>query len=106
MILPVYFDAAAEEELDAAATYYEVCSAGLARPFLRTIDEAVFRLRENPKLHSKLPDISLELDVRRVLVSRFPYSLAYLELPTEIRVIAVAHARKRPEYWRGRVPPT
>lgn len=44
-----------------------------------------------------------DLDVRRVPVSRFPYHLAYLVTPEEIHVLAVAHDRRRPIYWSGRV---
>jgi hypothetical protein len=42
--------------------------------------------------------------VRRALVGpRFPYSVVYLEDEDEIWVLAVAHAKRRPGYWRGRL---
>jgi hypothetical protein len=40
--------------------------------------------------------------VRRVFFKRFPYSLFFIELPTRYRVLAVAHARRRPLYWLER----
>lgn len=39
---------------------------------------------------------------RRMPLRRFPYSIVYLLLPEEIRVIAIAHQRRKPGYWRGR----
>ena len=43
------------------------------------------------------------LGVRRVAVSRFPYYVAYLVTDYQIHVLAIAHDRRRPVYWRGRV---
>jgi len=43
------------------------------------------------------------LEVRRALMSVFPYALIFLELKREIRVIAVAHTSRRPGYWIYRV---
>jgi hypothetical protein len=42
--------------------------------------------------------------VRRALLHQFPYSVAFLPLATDLRVLAIAHLHRRPGYWRGRVP--
>ena len=34
-----------------------------------------------------------------------PFAIVYVELDTEVLVLAVAHGRRRPGYWRERVPP-
>lgn len=40
---------------------------------------------------------------RRLLLDRFPYVLIYRPLPGGgVRVLAVAHGRRRPGYWRHR----
>jgi len=39
---------------------------------------------------------------RRYLLRRFPYSIIYQVSTDELRVIAVAHQRRRPGYWAGR----
>jgi plasmid stabilization system protein ParE len=36
-------------------------------------------------------------------LTRFPYALVFLELETEIRVLAVAHAKRHPDYWLNRL---
>lgn len=41
--------------------------------------------------------------VRRMMLSRFPYHIDYRLLESEhLRILAVAHNRRRPEYWAGR----
>jgi toxin ParE1/3/4 len=39
---------------------------------------------------------------RRFVMAAFPYSINYREVRSEIHVLAVAHAKRRPQYWRGR----
>lgn len=104
MSLPIRFDIEAEEEFEAAADYYEERCAGLGVVFLNAVDDGVARLREGgPKLYTQPPGVAAELGVRRILLSKFPFSLVYLILHDEIRVLAVAHSAKRPGYWAGRL---
>ena len=49
------------------------------------------------------PGIDPSLGVKRVFMKRFPYSVYFVELPTRFRVLAVAHGRRKPFYWRGRL---
>ncbi|MGE0362457.1 MAG: type II toxin-antitoxin system RelE/ParE family toxin [Vicinamibacterales bacterium] len=39
---------------------------------------------------------------RQVLVERFPYYIVYRERPADLYVVAVAHTKRRPEYWKDR----
>jgi plasmid stabilization system protein ParE len=41
---------------------------------------------------------------RRYLLRRFSYSLVYTFDEGKVLVVAVAHASRRPGYWRQRVP--
>ena len=50
--------------------------------------------------------MAIDLEVRRALLPRFPYALVFLELQTEIRVLAVAHAKRHPDYWLNRLQAT
>ena len=49
------------------------------------------------------PGVPPELEVRRRVLRRFPYVLAFKVYGEELVVIAVAHARRRPGYWLHRV---
>jgi hypothetical protein len=40
--------------------------------------------------------------VRRFLVRRFPFGVLYQVADDEVFIVAVAHLRRRPSYWRGR----
>ena len=42
---------------------------------------------------------------RRYRLRRFPYLLVYRSAPERIIVLAVAHAKRRPGYWKTRQPP-
>lgn len=103
MSIPIRFDLEAEQELEAAAIFYEQRRDGLGKTFLNAIDDAVGRLRDAPRRFRWAPNIPQELGVRRILLVKFPYSLAYLILEGEIRVLAVAHASRRPGYWAERL---
>jgi hypothetical protein len=35
-------------------------------------------------------------------VARFPYSIVYKEAADKIMIVAIAHQRRRPGYWRRR----
>jgi plasmid stabilization system protein ParE len=40
---------------------------------------------------------------RKFLLQRFPFAVFYRELPLGIQVLAVAHGRRRPGYWKSRL---
>jgi toxin ParE1/3/4 len=40
--------------------------------------------------------------VRKRPIAKFPYSLIYSIHLEKIRILAVAHQKRRPFYWRGR----
>jgi toxin ParE1/3/4 len=42
-------------------------------------------------------------DIRSAKVVRFPYRVVYVVVASDIDVVAVAHAKRRPGYWRDRV---
>jgi plasmid stabilization system protein ParE len=39
---------------------------------------------------------------RRFLLQRFPFAIVYRDLPAAIQVLAIAHARRKPGYWKQR----
>jgi plasmid stabilization system protein ParE len=61
------------------------------------------RSSERPRLFPRLQDVGATLEIRRALLARFPYALVFLVREDEVRVLAVAHAKRRPGYWLSRV---
>ena len=45
----------------------------------------------------------IEAELRRRLVRRFPFGILYRIEPEEIVIVAVAHLRRKPGYWRERI---
>jgi len=92
----VSFPAMAEQELNDAAGYYDALRPGLGQAFLDEIERAVTQILAYPEAAPLVNRI-----VRRKLVRRFPYSVMYSIRPEDIRILAIAHQKRRPFYWRG-----
>jgi hypothetical protein len=89
--------------LDEAAVWYESRQAGLAGRFLDELASLLPQIQENPAVFPCLADMPADLDVRRALMVRFPYSLVFLEAQDDFRIVAVAHGKRRPGYWLYRL---
>jgi plasmid stabilization system protein ParE len=103
LTLSVRISEEADAEMVEAARWYETHRAGLGSDFLDAVDTAVTRLAEAPRLGSPVPGVPDET-IRRRPVHRFPYHVVYVELSDRIQVLAIAHDRRRPGYWAGRLP--
>jgi len=90
---------AAREELAHAAIWYRERDASVAEEFLAEVRRTLTLLERFPRAGSRLPGSNDE-EVRRLPIQRFPYHIVYLELSDRISVLAVAHDRRRPGYWR------
>jgi toxin ParE1/3/4 len=97
MTLRVVFHDRAEEELNEAAGHYARARAGLGDAFLAEAHDAIEALLAVP-----LAGAVVEGDVRRWLVKRFPYSVLYRTRDDHVRILAIAHQKRRPFYWRRR----
>lgn len=86
-----------------AARWYESHRSGLSMEFLEVLDDVMARLAEMPRMGSPVQDVADEA-IRRRAVRRFPYHVIYPELPDRLQILAVAHDRRRPGHWVGRVP--
>jgi plasmid stabilization system protein ParE len=90
-------------ELEEAARWYEDRRTGLGLAFLAAVDGTIESILRWPRSGS-LIDNTASFEVRRAPIPRFPYHLAYLVSNEDILVLAVAHDRRRPKYWSGRIP--
>lgn len=97
MTLAVIFHDLAEEELNEAAAYYARARPGLGDAFLAEVQHAVEALVVTP-----LAGTVVAPEIRWWLVKRFPYSILYRVTASHIRILAIAHQKRRPFYWRGR----
>ncbi len=87
----------AYEELKEAALYYDSCKPDLGTRFLTRIDSAVNFICHNSQLFR-----ADNLDRRRYIVKKFPFLLIYKVEGDVIFILAVAHAARKPGYWKSR----
>jgi toxin ParE1/3/4 len=102
---PIRTEPEADEELREAARWYQEKRPGLGLEFLAAIGAALDLVQRHPAGGGRVPKVRDEIPVRRVVLHRFPYAIVFLELDAEIRVLAFAHHRRRPGYWRKRIRP-
>ena len=100
---PVRLDPEALAELEAAAIWYDAQESGLGNALLFEVTQVLDLIRQGPARYAPAPGVPWDLGVRRALLRQFPYVVAFMELTEEIRVLAIAHGKKRPGYWRRRV---
>ena len=96
-MIPYSFHPEAEAEFAAAALFYESRIVGLGRSFSAEVERIVSLIREYPDAGAPV-----RLPVRKTLVDRFPYAIVYRRDRESILVLAIAHQRQRPGYWRRR----
>ena len=94
----------AEEELAEAEKYYESRVTGLGAELVTAIGQVIDRILEHPQAAPPHAIVGEHTGARSARVTRFPYSVVYLENDGAIWVIAFAHDRRRPGYWRDRTP--
>lgn len=102
MIRRLRVEDAAREELRAAVAWYEERRPGLGEEFLAEVHGTLELIRDHPDLGGTVPQVPSRLQARRLPVRRFPYSVIYRRRGTMIEVLAVAHHRREPGYWRSR----
>jgi len=88
----------AQEELRAAAIYYEDRRAGLGLRFVEALESGFRRIERSPFTWR-----CIRGDIRRFLVKTFPYGIVYAPVENDIFVLAIMHFKREPDYWLGRL---
>jgi plasmid stabilization system protein ParE len=95
---PVSVHPEAEAEADGAFEWYWTRSKSAALGFDAELRIAFTALRMNPRIYA--PYL---LGTRRIMLNRYQFFVVFRELPRKIQIIAVAHAKRRPGYWKKRI---
>ena len=88
----------AQMELEEGVKYYNERRAGLGYDFAKEVADTIARILKYPEAWTKLSKRT-----RRCRTKRFPYGVVYQIRGDRILVVAVAHLRRKPWYWRDRV---
>jgi plasmid stabilization system protein ParE len=84
-------------EASAASDWYAARDAKVAEDFRIALDETVDQVAALPGVGSPWPG---EPGVRRAHLRGFPYWVVYEEGAEAVTILAVAHEKRRPTYWR------
>lgn len=88
----------AREEFSEAAAFYESEAVGLGAEFIDEFERVVDLIASNPEI-----GLQYQAGTRRKLLRRFPFQIVYEIHLDHLLVVAVAHHRKLPGYWRDRL---
>ena len=90
----------AEIDLDEIFVWYEMQKAGLGFDFITQFEETLQKILNNPYYTATIRE-----DARRATLKRFTYEIVYRikEQNLEVRIIAIIHQSRDPEWFRGRI---
>src|SRR5882724_4997745 len=94
----VRFHPAAAQEAESTYDWYAARNPAAARGFREELRQAVDAVAANPQTWPRYGSRA-----RRYVFPRYPFSLVYLLRRDDVEVVAVAHGRRRPGYWRSRL---
>lgn len=95
--LPVEVHPSAFEEAQAAYRWYRERNEAVAKAFLAELDRAVQLISDDPMRWSAYLDRT-----RRFLLRKFPFSVIYHHSDVAVMILAFAHERRKPGYWKNR----
>ena len=96
---PYRFHREAEVEFIEALRYYAGVSPELGARFHHEVEEALADVCAHPRRFRLI-----DPQVRRRLLSGFPYSLLYIDEPDRVWISSVMPLKREPGYWRHRLP--
>jgi plasmid stabilization system protein ParE len=88
---------AALEEIQSAVSWYAQRSPEAGDMFFKAIDTAIARIQLKPETYP-----TFFHQTRRYLFLNFPFSFIYRIVPGAVQILALAHTRRRPGYWKDR----
>jgi len=98
MTVRVRFRRKAEADVRDARAWYRERGLELGEEFIRSLDACLVSIQRLPESH---PVVCR--DIRRALLSRFPYGVFYIREGDTIIVLACFHAKRDPTTWQERV---
>ena len=89
---------AALAEAQVAYDWYAAQDPTAADAFIDELDDAIGQIEAFPNLGGPYTS-----GTRRYVMKRFPFTVIYREQGRIIEIVAVAHGRRKPGYWKERI---
>jgi toxin ParE1/3/4 len=88
---------AALQDIQEVREWYASRSEMAAAGFFAEVEKALQGIGERPEAWPRFVH-----GTRRFLLRRYPFSVVYRLKASAIQVVAVAHSKRRPGFWRDR----
>lgn len=86
------------QEAEEADSWYLSRSYDVSVEFLSALYAAVEDISQAPQRWPKYLH-----GTRRFVMQRFPFSVVYLDDPKLVTIVAIAHSKRKPGYWKDRL---
>ena len=96
---PFLINELASEEFREAVRWYEERRPGWGGKLFDAVGHTVELILAHPEIGAERPGRNSS---RQLPVLGFPYTVAYRIREQDIYIVAVAHAKRRPGYWKNR----
>jgi plasmid stabilization system protein ParE len=96
-VIGIRFHVDAQVELNEAALFYASLLPDLGKAFAIEAKKTVQLIQTYPDLGTPIGN-----KLRKLVVQRFPFSIIYAHQANDILILAIAHHRRRPGYWKSR----
>jgi plasmid stabilization system protein ParE len=84
-------------DLIEAIDYYNEINSQLAQALLDEFYEGIDEIVLNPYLYQ-----IISKSYRKLSLRRFPYKIVFQVKQDQITIVALAHHKRKPNYWRNR----
>ena len=95
---PIDYLPGARRDFDESFDWYAARSTRAAQRFVAAVDAALTSLANDPMRFASSDCVHHECPV-----NEFPFRIVYRVVDDGVLIVAVAHAKRRPGYWRDRV---
>jgi hypothetical protein len=92
------FSEIAKYELEDAVSFYELEFEGLGKRFKSEVRSSINRILHYPNAWP-----TERREIRKCLLSKFPYKILYSIESDHIFIVALAHQHRKPDYWIERM---
>jgi plasmid stabilization system protein ParE len=96
-MLPIDYLPEARRDFDESFDWYAKRSKQAAVHFVIAVDAALSAIAADPERFVAVDDLH-----RACPVTRYPFRIVYRVAAGRVVVVAIAHAKRRPGYWKDR----
>jgi len=94
---PVDYLSGARRDFDESFDWYAARSPQAAVRFAAAVDAALAKVAANPLQFASPDGVHRECPLKK-----FPFRIIYRVVDNRVVVVAIAHAKRRPGFWRSR----